>query len=88
MSIILSLKVFLVIYHKSDERNNLPEKLKQLIQSIDNNISDCTMTCYRAIPYIVNNLKRIHLNSELFDEFSTTFSNNKILSFVVSSVNL
>ena len=55
----------------------MPDKVKQLINTIYKHPSYCEMTYNRAIPSVVNTLKRIHFEFELLDEFSESFYNNK-----------
>ena len=71
----------MVLDHESDALNNVPYKIKQAIQTIDNNLNYSAIMCNRAIPYFLNTLKKIHLNYYLFDEFSTTLINHKSAAF-------
>ena len=68
----------MILDHEPDALNNVPDKVKQKIHTIDKNKIDCAMVYNRAIQYVLNTLKNIHLNSELFCEFYTTFYNDKI----------
>ena len=67
----------MVIDHISDSLNNVPEKVKQLVHEIDKHNGCFSINCNRYISSAVNTWKKIHLNSNLFDEFYTTFYNDK-----------
>ena len=67
----------MIIEHKSYYLKKFSDKLMQLIHAIDKHTSDCKMLCGRAIPYVVDTWKNIHLNSDFFDEFSTALYNDK-----------
>ena len=64
-------KYIVIIANKSDALKNVPDKVKRLIHAIDNHPSGCKMTFNINLPYVVHTLKKIHFNSNLFDEFST-----------------
>ena len=52
-------------------------KAKQRIHAIDKHQNDYSMIWNRYIPYDVNTLNNIYLNSNFFDEISTTFYNKR-----------
>ena len=81
VSLILPLRIFGIICRKSNALNNMCEEVKQPIQSIVNNTSNFSITQNRAIQFVVNNFKKIHLNSDLFGEFHTIFYNDKSAIF-------
>ena len=70
-----TLKVFFIINNKLYFLNKLPLKVKQLIHAIVNNPTYYSMMCKVDTLYIVNTLKKIHVNYNLFCALSTELYN-------------
>ena len=60
------------------EINNLQIRVKQNINAVDIHENYSLMTCNREIPSIANTLKKVHLSSIIFNEFTSIFYDDKI----------
>ena len=63
-------KDFVILYHRTYALENINLTAKQQIHKINKHPSDCYMTYNRSILSVLNTLKKIHLNSDLFDDLS------------------
>ena len=78
----------------SQSLDNIPLRIKQRIHSIDLFDSDYVMTWNVKIPYVANTLKNIYISTNILNEFTSTYYDDKngyfaktIQQYTSSSVN-
>ena len=61
--------------------DNLPIIVKQRIHAVNMYDSYYVMTYNTEIPYVANTLKKIHISITIFNEFASTYYDNKYGGF-------
>ena len=72
-----------MLSHNSQNLNNIPNRAKQRIHVVDMHGNDSVITCNTMIPSILNNPKKIHLSTTIFNSYYSTYFDDRNDGFEV-----